>query len=112
MEYSRKNEHGVYIDFEQIVLWRERANFFAVEIAFTSDGYRGALHFWYKCRGYSSPIMDMDVPYKSKNQCIYNTIRDAYKRYNIEYYIKNDPKMLEILRRLMGKYQCNELLLF
>lgn len=68
MEYSRKNEHGVYIDRECITLWREGANFFEVQIAFTPGGYRGTLHYWYKTRGSLSPIMDMNVPYKSKKQ--------------------------------------------
>ena len=111
-KYSRKNVNGVYIDRECITLWREGCNFFEVQIAFTPDGYRGTLNFWYKTRGSMSPIMDMDVPYNSKKQCIYNTIREEYKRYNNDYYIKNEPKMIEILRRLMEQYKCEQLELF
>ena len=88
------------------------ANFFAVKIAFTPNGYRGVFHFWYKIRGFCSPIMDMDVPYSNKEQCIYNVIRKAYKEYCIDYYIKHEPEMIEILRRLMEKYQCSQLELF
>ena len=112
MKYSRKNENGVYIDYEQIVLWKNGANFFAVEITFTPEGYRGVLYYWYKRMGSCFPITDKYVPYSNKEQCIYNVIKNAYKEYCIDYYVKNEPKMIEILRRLMGKYQCSQLELF
>lgn len=112
MEYSRKSEHGVYIDYERIVLWKKGANFFAVEIAFTPDGYRGVLYFWYKTRGSSLAITDKNVPYSNKEQCIYNAIRKTYKEYCIDYFVKHEPKMIEVLRRLLGKYQCSQLELF
>lgn len=107
MIFSRRDLNGAYIDRECITLWREGANFFEVQIAFTHDGYRGTLHYWYKTRGSQAPIMNMDVPYNSKNQCIYNIIRDAYIRHNNDYYRKYEPKMIEILRMLMEK--CHEL---
>ena len=112
MKYSRKNEHGVYIDREYITLWRKGSNFFGVQIAFTLGGYRGTLHYRYKTRGSQAPIMNMDVPYNSKELCIYKIIRDAYIRHNNDYYRKYEPKIIEILRRIMEKYQNQQLELF